>query len=213
MDWGILVTYREALLSGLRMTVGISAGTIVVALLLGVLVGCCRAMPNYYLVRVCELYADVLRNIPAVVKIFIAYFVFRLDPVGAGIVALSLHQSSYISDVIAAGIRSIPAGQMEAALSSGLSTRQAYSRVLLPQACRVTIPPMTTQFIQIVKNSSTVMLIAVEELTFMTRKIEHETFRGIEAAVAVTVIYLGLTLVIALAMGLIQHRIDRRLAK
>lgn len=210
MDWSTLLSYKEALLAGLWMTVQISFCTMLLSLVIGVLIGCGRVFPNFYIIRFSGLYADVMRNIPAVVKVFIAYFVFKLDAFTAGVVALSLHQSSYISDVVVSGIRSIPLGQVEAALSTGLSTQQAFVRILLPQAFRVSIPPLTTQFIQVIKNSSTVMLIAVEELTFVTRRIENETFRGVEAAIAVTAIYVGLALGISLVMSIIQQRSGRR---
>ncbi len=212
MDWQIIYEYRGDLLDGLRMTVVISLATIVISLLVGVAAGCARGARNYYLVRASLLYADVLRNIPVVVKLFIAYFILRLDALSSGILALSLHQSSYISDVVAAGIRSLPRGQHEAALSSGLSWLQTYRYIILPQALRTTLPPLTTQFIQVVKNSSTVMLISLQELTFMTQKIEHDTFRGMEAAIAVTAIYLCLALTIALSMTLAQKMVDRRYA-
>ena len=210
LDWQIIYEYRWHLLEGLQMTVLVSATTIVISLLIGVIVGCARVAPNYYVVRFGLLYADVLRNIPVVVKLFIAYFILRFDAMTAGILALSLHQSSYISDVVSAGIRSLPKGQLEAALSTGLSWSQGYRRIILPQALRITVPPLTTQFIQVVKNSSTVMLISLEELTFMTQKIEHETFRGMEAAIVVTGMYLCLALAVALGMTFLQKSIDRR---
>src|SRR5690606_10370997 len=109
-----------------------------------------------------------------------------------------------------AGLRALPKGQLEAAVSTGLSYYQSFRRVLLPQALRITIPPMTTQFVQVVKNSSIVMLISLQDLTFITNQIEHETFRGMEASIAVTVLYLLIALVIIFAMNIVQLTANRR---
>src|SRR3546814_14781709 len=119
-------------------------------------------MPIFFLAKILDLYVEILRNIPAVVKLFLIHFVLGFDAFMAGAIALSLHQSAYIADVISAGLRSLPAGQLEAALSTGLSYRHAFTRVLLPQALRITIPPMTTQFVTVVKNSTIGILISLE---------------------------------------------------
>src|SRR3546814_10175473 len=95
--------------------------------------------------------------------------------------------SDWSSDVCSSD--RIPSGQSDAALALGLSRWRSFCLVLLPQAARAMMPPMTTQYTQIVKNSSVVMLVALQELTFMTQRIEHETFRGLEAATTATVLY------------------------
>lgn len=212
LDWYIIWDYRGDLLRGFWLTFQISAVTIIGATLVGVLVGCLRAQPSFFLRRLTGLYVEVLRNIPVVVKLFFAHFVLGLDALPAGIVVLVLHQSAYIADVTAAGLRSVPYGQTEAALASGLSYPQVFGSILLPQAARAMIPPMTTQYTQTVKNSAVVMLIALQDLTFMTQRIEHETFRGIEAATTVTVLYLLIVLCIAVVMSALQRVLDRRFA-
>ncbi|NIA70444.1 amino acid ABC transporter permease [Pelagibius litoralis] len=212
LDWYIIWDYRADLLRGLWLTVRISLIAMVGATLVGVAVGCLRTLPGFLVRRLTGLYVEVLRNIPIVVKLFFAHFILGLDALPAGIVVLILHRSAYIADVTAAGLRSVPYGQTEAALASGLSTRQVFGWVLLPQALRAMIPPMTTQYTQVVKNSSVVMLIALQDLTFMTQRIEHETFRGVEAASTVTLLYLLIVLCVAAAMAGAQRLVDRRLA-
>ena len=212
LDWYIVWDYRAELLRGFWLTSFISLVTIVGATLLGTLVGCLRALPTFFLYRVTGLYVEVMRNIPVVVKLFFAHFVIGLDALPAGLIVLILHQSAYIADVTAAGLRSVPQGQTEAAMASGLSYPQLFTSVLLPQAARSMIPPLTTQYTQIVKNSSVVMLIALQDLTFMTQKIEHETFRGLEAASTVTLLYLLIVLCVAMAMSLLQRFLERRVA-
>lgn len=212
LDWYVIWDYRADLLSGFWLTFRISVTAIFGATLVGVLAGCLLALPNFFVHRLTGLYVQVLRNIPVVVKLFFAHFVLGLDALPAGIVVLILHQSAYIADVTTAGLRSIPYGQTEAAMASGLSYSQIFGSVLLPQAARAMIPPMTTQYTQTVKNSAVVMLIALQDLTFMTQRIEHETFRGIEAATTVTLLYLFIVLLIAAAMSVLQRVLDRRLA-
>lgn len=210
LDWYIIWDYRADLLRGFWLTFRISVMGIVGATLVGVAIGCLHSLPYFYLRRVTALYVEVLRNIPIVVKLFFAHFVLGLDALPAGIFVLVLHQSAYIADVTAAGLRSVPHGQTEAALATGLSLPQVFGAILLPQAVRAMIPPMTTQYTQTVKNSSMVMLIALQDLTFMTQKIEHETFRGIEAASTVTLLYLLIVLCVAVVMSFVQWTLDRR---
>lgn len=212
LDWYIIWDYRADLLLGFWLTVRISLSAIVGATLLGITIGCIRTTPFFLAQRLTSLYVEILRNIPVVVKLFFAHFILGLDALPAGIAVLILHQSAYIADVTAAGLRSVPYGQTEAAMASGLSYPQVFGFVLLPQAVRTIIPPMTTQYTQVVKNSAVVMLIALEDLTFMTQRIEHETFRGIEAASTVTLLYLLMALCIALVMSGLHRLLERRLA-
>lgn len=212
LDWYVIWDYRAELLRGLWLTARISVATILGATLVGVGVGCLGTLPSFFLRRLTTLYVELLRNVPVVVKLFFAHFVLGFDALPAGILVLILHQSAYIADVTASGLRSVPLGQTEAALASGMSHPQIFGAVLLPQAVRAMIPPMTTQYTQAVKNSAVVMLVALEDLTFMTQKIEHETFRGVEAAASVTLLYLLIVLCVAWAMSALQGLLDRRLA-
>lgn len=204
MKWSILWEYRWALWSGLQITLWISVVSILGATLVGALVGWLSTSSTFLVQRLTATYVEVLRNVPAVVKLFFFYFLVGLDAITASIVSLVLHQSAYIADVTAAGLRSIPYGQREAALSCGHSNAQMFCYVLMPQAIRVMIPPLTSQYIEIVKNSAIVMLIAVQDLTFQTQQIESETFRGFEAATAVTILYLIIALIIAGSMSGLQ---------
>lgn len=204
-DWPVIWDYRADLARGFALTAEISAAVIVGATLVGVLVGCLRALPGFLVHRLTGLYVELLRNVPVVVLLFFAYFVLGLDALPAGIIVLILHQGAYVADITAAGLRSVPHGQTEAAMASGLSYSQLFGAVLLPQAARAMLPTLTTQYTQIVKNSAVVMLVALQDLTFMTRRIEHETFRGIEAATTATVLYLLIVLCVVSAMSMVQR--------
>jgi His/Glu/Gln/Arg/opine family amino acid ABC transporter permease subunit len=184
----------------------ISAGAIVLATALGVLVGMAAGAPSFLLRKLTGAYTELLRNLPLIVKLFFLYFVLGLSVVPAALAALVLHQSAYIADVTAAGLRSVERGQMDAARSLGLRWAGAFRLVLLPQMVRVMIPPMTSQYVAVIKNSSVVALIGVADLTFQTQQINIDTFRGFEAATAVTVLYMILSAVVIAAMTRLQRR-------
>jgi polar amino acid transport system permease protein len=128
------------------------------------------------------------------------------------LVALSVSSSAYIAEIIRAGIASIPKAQGEAARSSGLSEWQTIFHVILPQAMIRVIPPLSIEFINIIKNSSVAMTIGFAELTFQTQEIEARSFRGFEAATAVTVLYVLLSSVVVILMHAAERavRLDIR---
>ncbi|MET0657967.1 MAG: amino acid ABC transporter permease [Steroidobacteraceae bacterium] len=210
MRWWVIWNYRDALWSGFLLTVQISLLTIVGSALLGTLIACLRQLPSYFIERAAHAYTEIMRNIPSVVKVFFLYFVAGLDALPAAVLGLSLHQSSYIADVLDAGFRSIPREQSEAAWACGHNRSQIFLSVLLPQVWAITIPPLASQGIEIVKNSAAAMLLGIRELTFQTQNIDVETFRGFEAATVVTLIYLSLALSIAGTMTLLERRIQWR---
>jgi polar amino acid transport system permease protein len=209
MHWSVIWQYRSALWDGLILTLELSGLSIAGSLIVGTVIGSLGAGAGFFLPRLAHAYVELLRNIPVVVKVFFFYFVVGLDSFPSGVIALTTHQSAYIADVIAAGFRSIAREQIEAARVLGHSYAQILRFILLPQVFRLINPPLTNQFIEVVKNSAIVMMVGVEELTFRTQQIESETFRGFEAATAVTLLYLVITLVVATAMSLLQRRARR----
>jgi polar amino acid transport system permease protein len=206
MDWAILWQYRAALAEGFAITLAVSALAIVGATVVGVLVGCLRGSGSYLLQRLTGTYTELLRNLPLIVKLFFLYFVVGLPALPAALAALVLHQSAYIADVTAAGLRSVGRGQLDAGLSLGLKRWQVYRRVILPQAVRVLLPPMTSQYVSVVKNTSVVALIGVADLTFQTQQINVETFRGFEAATAATLLYILVAGAVIAGMTRLQLR-------
>ncbi len=201
MDWSVLWQYRQDLASGLAVTLAISIAGIVGATALGVVVGCLATSTSYLLQKLTGSYTALLRNLPLLVKLVFLYYVASLGPLTAAIAALVLHQSAPIADVVASGIRSVAAGQFDAALALGLRRPDIFRRIILPQTLRVIRPPMTTQYASIVKNSAVVSLIGVADLTFQTQEINVQTFRGFEAATAATLLYAALTFLIIGAMS------------
>jgi polar amino acid transport system permease protein len=121
-----------------------------------------------------------------------------------------MHQSAYMAEVVRAGIESIAVGQMEAGLSSGMTRLQVMRKIILPQGLVIVIPPLTTQVLETLKNSSIAMTIAIPELTFQTQQIEAYSFRGFEAATAATVMYLLMGVMIAGGSVALESWLSRR---
>jgi len=209
MDWAILWEYREAILMGFTVTLWVSAAGIVGSTIVGVTVGCLGTLPSPFVLRLVGVYTEGLRNVPVLVKLFFLYFVIGLPAITAIILALILHQSAPIADVTRAGIRSIARGQLDASMSLGHSRWQAFRYVILPQAVRIVIPPMTEQYVSVIKSSSVAALISVNDLTFETREINAETFRGFEAATAATLLYILIAMVVIFLMSRLQRRFER----
>jgi len=211
-DWGVLLVYRHLLWQGLLLTVQISALSMVLSLVLGGVIGLGRraeVMPVRWL---CGAYIEFFRNIPLIVQLFFWYFAVGLVAFPAAVIGLTVYTSAYIAEVIRSGLQSIPRTQIEAARSFGMTPFQAMRHVVLPQALMRVIPPLGVEFINVIKNSSIAMTISVTELTFQTQQIESLTFRGFEAATAITILYVLLASSIVLLMAAIERlvRLDLR---
>ncbi len=223
-DWSVLWSGQSGawLLQGILTTLRISALAWLLAMALGILAGALRTVPWRPLRAAATVYVEFFRNVPLLVWMFFWYFgVPPLLPrlvqdwlydhgaeFWAGMVALGVYHGARMSEVIRSGIQSIPRTQLEASLAMGLSLGQAYRLVILPIALRLIIPPLTSEALNLLKNSSVALTISVAELTFQTRQIETYTARAIEALTAGTLIYLGLCYTIAWVTG----RLERRLA-
>ncbi len=210
MDWLTVWQYREAILHGFGVTLWLSAAVIVGSTIVGVVVGCLATLPSFFLSKITTAYTELMRNLPVVVKVFFFYFVLGLPGIPAALIALILHQSAYIADLTSAGIRSVARGQLDAGLSLGHNYWQTFQYIIVPQMVRIIIPPMTTQYVSAIKNTSVVSLIAIQELTFETQEVNVATFRGFEAATVATVLYVFAALVVIAAMSLLHNRITAR---
>jgi polar amino acid transport system permease protein len=221
-DWGVLWSGQSGqwLLSGLVTTIKISALAWILAVTLGILSGALRTVPLPPLRWLALSYVEFFKNVPLLVWMFFWYFAVppRLPDAiqdwlfdhgaefWAGTVALGVYHGARLSEVMRSGILSIPTTQFEAAVSTGLTTTQAYRHVLLPIALRLIIPPATNETLNLLKNSSVALTIGVAELTFQTRQIETYTARAFEALTAGTLIYLILCLTIAALMSWVEKR-------
>jgi polar amino acid transport system permease protein len=214
--WDVIYQYRELLLDGLLATMELVVAALPLSVLLGLTIAIGRTFPARAwspLAKVCGAYVEFFRNIPAIVQFFFWSFAVGLNAFPAALVALSVSSSAYIAEIFRAGIASIPRAQKEAARSSGLSEWQAVLHVILPQAVIRVIPPLSIEFINIVKNSSVAMTIGFAELTFATQEIEARSFRGFEAATIVTALYVLLSSVIVIAMHLVERAVRLEVRK
>ena len=214
---GDIVAMREGyapgpLLIGLWITLKISAWSLVFALALGLLAGLGRVSANPAAYGLATTYVEVIRGTPLLVQIFIFYFfigtVLELSPFTAGIAALAVFTGAYVAEIVRAGIEAVPRGQMEAARSLGMTYAQAMRHVILPQALRRTLPPLAGQFINLVKDSSLVSIIAITDLSKAGREIVSSTFSPFEVWFTVALMYLALTG----SLSLLVRRLERRLA-
>ncbi len=208
--WHVIWDYRGYLVTGVGVTMYIFAWSLVISLILGVFCGIGRTTEIRWIRVLSTCYVEIFRNIPLLVQMWWAYFglqellnVFVNEPLGililipsifACILGLSLYTGAYMGEVIRSGIRSIPKGQWEASYSTGLSRYQTWRHIILPQALVIVIPPMSSQVVNIIKNSAVAMTIAITDLMFYSQKIEEETFAGFEAYTSGTLIFLLLTL-------------------
>ena len=211
-DWSVVTSgkYFEWLLSGLYTTIELSLVSIVFSFLLGLLVAVMRMSHVGPIRWLAHGYLEFFRNTPLLVQIFFWYFgSYKILPTavndwlnrtnfefGAAVIALTIYTSAFIAEDIRSGVRSIPKEQMEASRSSGFSYLRSMEYIILPQAVRLTIPPLINQFLNLTKNSSLAMTIGVMELTYQARQVESYTFKGFEAFTAATLVYVALSVVI-----------------
>ena len=152
-------------------------------------------------------YVEVFRNVPLVVQMFFWFFAAGLGSFPAALIGLVCYSAAYVGEVVRAGIQATPRGVRDAALSLGLSMPQTMGRVVLPYALTITVPPLTNEALNVLKNSSVAMTVAVTELTFQTQTINAYTFRGFEAATAVTAGYLAMSMLLVAAATWLQRRL------
>ncbi len=191
-------SYLQWLLSAWGWTAAVAGLGFLVALLLGILVGTLRTLPDRpWLVRMATAWVELFRNIPLLVQVLLWYHVvpFFIAPLKTmpswllAAIALGLFTSARIAEQVRAGIQSLPRGQRDAALALGMRTPQVYRHVLLPTAVRTMLPALTSEAMSSVKNSSVAFAVSVAELTQFAMQAQEETSRGIEIYLAVTLLY------------------------
>jgi glutamate/aspartate transport system permease protein len=231
-NWGILLsptpsgesTYLGWLLAGLQWTLVLSLAAWLVALLFGSLFGVLRTVPNRWLRGIASTYVEIFRNVPLLVQLFIWYFVLpellpatwgsaikQSDPLLQQFLAawlcLGCFTSARVCEQVRAGIDSLPGGQRNAALALGLTLPQTYRHVLLPMAFRIIVPPLTSEFLNIFKNSAVASTIGLIELSRQSQQLVDYTAQPYEAFIAVTLLYALINVVVMLAMRWIESRV------
>jgi polar amino acid transport system permease protein len=198
---------------GLWMTLEISLVSLVFALILGLVVGLGRVSTRVIARDLAALYVELIRGTPLLVQFFIFYFfigtVLSLSAFAAGVAALSVFTGAYIAEIVRGGIESLPRGQTEAARSLGMSAFQAMRHVVLPQALRSTSPALAGQFINLIKDSSLVSVMALTDLTKAGREVVSSTFSPFEVWFCVALLYLALTGALSFAVRRLEGRLGR----
>ncbi|MDO5652932.1 MAG: amino acid ABC transporter permease [Brachymonas sp.] len=212
-------TYLNWVFKAWGWTAAVSVGALLLALLVGAVIGVMRTLPQdrpsgriFY--GFGTAWVELFRNIPLLVQIFIWYFVLPvLVPVFKGlpsfvlvVFALGFFTSARIAEQVRAGIQSLPRGQRNAAQALGMSTWQTYRYVLMPMAVRIILPPLTSESMNLVKNSSAAFAVSVAELTQYAMQVAEETSRPIEVYLVVTVLYIITALLVNRVLGFIEKR-------
>jgi polar amino acid transport system permease protein len=213
LNFSVLIEYLPAMLDGLRMTIYISALSIVFGTMMGLVGALAKVSRLAPLRALASVYVEWIRNTPLLIQIMFIYFglgVFiPFSPLTASVFALSLFSGAYITEIVRAGIQSIHKGQREAALTLGMTERQAMFLVILPQATRRILPPLVGQFISLTKDSSLVSVIAVTELAYVAKNIVAETFRAFEVWLAIAAFYFVLSYAMSRAVRSLELRMAR----
>ncbi|MCD4487092.1 amino acid ABC transporter permease [Chromobacterium vaccinii] len=232
-DWGVFFKptgvgseiYLSWFASGLGWTLAVSLSGWIIALLLGIVVGVARTLPNRWIASLATVYVELFRNVPLLVQLFVWYFLVPdLLPEGAQVwfkqdlspttsqflsvvVCLGLFTAARVAEQVRTGIEALPRGQRNAAMAVGFSLGQTYRHVLLPQAMRIIIPPLTSEFLNIIKNSSVASLIGLAELLAQTKQTAEFSANLFEAFTLATVIYFTLNMSLMLMMNALEKKL------
>lgn len=217
-------TYLQYLIVGLGWTIATALAAWVIALVVGAIVGTLRTTPLRWAVRLGNAYVEIFRNVPLIVQMFLWFFVMpELVPTGIGdaikqmpppwgsyipaVLCLGIYTSVRVAEQVRAGIGSLSRGQGMAGTALGLTLPQTYRYVLLPMAVRIVLPPLTSEFMNIVKNSSVALTIGLLELTGRARAMQEFSFQVFEAFAVATLIYLLTNLVVVLGMRALEAKV------
>ena len=204
-DWKVFLnddgsgrTYLQWMFDAWGWTLAVAGASWVVAMVVGLMFGTLRTLPNSpVLTRIANAWVELFRNIPLLVQIFIWYFVIpkifppmkEVPGFVLVVFALGFFTSARIAEQIRAGVQALPRGQRYAGMAMGFTTAQTYRYVILPMALRIIIPPLTSESMNLLKNSSVAFAVSIAELTMFAMQAQEETSRGIEIYLAVTVLY------------------------
>jgi glutamate/aspartate transport system permease protein len=217
-------TYLDWMLAGLQTTVALSLLAWLMALVFGAVVGVLRTVPNRWLSGLATVYVEAFRNVPLLVQLFSWYFVLPellppawgnaykqmnpfLQQFLAAVVCLGFFTSARVSEQVRSGIESLPRGQKNAGLALGFTLPQTYRYVMLPMAFRLIVPPLTSEFLNIFKNSAVASTIGLLELAAQGRQLVDYTAQPYESFIAVTLLYMLINIVVMTGMRWVEQRV------
>lgn len=214
IDTAFIGEWGPFIIGGAGLTVLVSVVSIVFATALALVGAIARLSRNAYINGVASLYVSLVRGTPLIVQIYFIYLALPqvgivLPAIPSGIIALSFNYGAYMTEIFRAGIQAVPRGQREAAQSLGLTERLVMWRIVLPQALRIVIPAIGNDFVAMLKDSSLVSILAVEELLFRSQLVGRQNFRSLEALIIAAAVYWILTMV----FSYFQQRLEQRMAR
>lgn len=214
MDWNVITSNFPLLIQGALMTVKITSVSVGCGFIIGLFVSLAR-LSNFSLLRyLVTIYVEIIRGTPMMVQIFMIYFALpqiigqRIDPYVAAVTACSINSGAYVSEIFRAGIQAVNKGQMEAGRSLGLSWWQTMRHIVIPQAFKASIPPLGNEFIAMLKDSSLVSVIGLEELMRRGQLIIAKTYASTEILGTVAVLYLCMTIPISRLVAYLERKYD-----
>ena len=223
-DWKVFLnddgsgrTYLQWMFDAWGWTLSVAGASWVVAMLVGALVGTLRTLPDSpILTRLANVWVELFRNIPLLVQIFIWYFVVpKIFPAMKDlpsfvlvVFALGFFTSARIAEQVRAGIQALPRGQRYAGMAMGFTTVQTYRYVILPMAFRIIMPPLTSESMNLLKNSSVAFAVSIAELTMFAMQAQEETSRGIEIYLAVTLLYAASAFAVNRIMSFVEKKVQ-----
>ena len=223
-DWNVFLaddgsgrTYLQWMFDAWGWTLAVAGASWVVAMVFGALFGTLRTLPNSpWLTRLANAWVELFRNIPLLVQIFIWYFVVpKIFPVMKDlpsfvlvVFALGFFTSARIAEQLRAGIQALPRGQRYAGMAMGFTTAQTYRYVILPMAFRIIVPPLTSESMNLLKNSSVAFAVSIAELTMFAMQAQEETSRGVEIYLAVTLLYAASAFAVNRVFAVIEKKVQ-----
>jgi His/Glu/Gln/Arg/opine family amino acid ABC transporter permease subunit len=202
-DWGPIWEARALILDGLVTTVLLSTSALVLASIIGLVVGTAASSRRLGLRIGAGAIVELTRNVPLLIHMYIWYIglaFLRLPPFWCGVLGLAIYSGAHVAEIVRGGIASVPVGQGKAALATGLTPVQALFFVVYPQALRIVAPSLANVFSQLIKDSSLASVIAVMELTYEASAIEGQSFRTFEIYITICALYLLLVTMVTLAL-------------
>ncbi len=208
--------YRQIFITCLRgapVTFEVTVFSIIGAVIIGTFTGLGSVSKRRWINMICGVYVELIRGIPLLVQLIFIYYavgsLFHVEGMIAAIFSLSVCFGAYMGEIVRAGIQAIPKGQMEAAIALGLTRGQAFRYIILPQTVKVILPAIGNEFISMLKDSSLVSVLSLEDILRCGRMYISRTFLSLETMLVVALIYLIITLVLSRLVGLLEERLHK----
>lgn len=217
IDFPFMAEWAPYIIGGITTTIYVAVISITFAIMFAIVGALGRLSPNSILYSLSTLYVSLVRGTPLLVQILFIYLALpQIFPVVndfpkevLGIFALSFNYGAYMTETFRAGIQAVPRGQTEAAQALGMPGRTRMRRIILPQAVRIITPAIGNEFISMIKDSSLVLVIGVQEILWRAQRVGQSNFRGLETLMVAAAIYWGLTIV----LSIVQDRLEKRMAE